>query len=147
VPLASRNVYEQQYQMHRFVTEQYHAPVAVNDIGWVSYGNDAYVLDLWGLAAPSVQAARASGRAEWMDTLVRSRGVELAMLYRHWFGNLPSSWRWVATRRLGGRPVTAAGRSVTFYATEPRAVPRLTALLTEFGRRLPPGVQLVLARR
>jgi hypothetical protein len=144
VPLASRNVYEQQFQMHRFVTEQYRAPVAVNDIGWVSYRNDQYVLDLWGLATPSVQAARATGGADWMETLARSRGVELAMLYRHWFPALPRNWRPVATLRLGGRPVTAAGDRVTFYATDPRAVPRLAALLTEFRRRLPPRVSLTL---
>jgi hypothetical protein len=144
VPLASRNVYEQQYQMHRFVTERYHAPVAVNDIGWVSYGNDAYVLDLWGLAAPSLRVARSSSRAQWMETLTRSRGVQLAMLYRHWFGELPSSWRLLGTLRLGSRPVTAAGDTVTFYATDPRAVPRLTALLRDFRRSLPPRVRLTL---
>ncbi|MBN1607896.1 MAG: hypothetical protein JW940_14760 [Polyangiaceae bacterium] len=145
VPFASRNVYEQQFQMHRFVTEDYRAPVAVNDIGWVSYKNDAYVLDLWGLAAPSAQAARSSGDAQWMETEAHSRGVRLAMLYSHWFPKLPRSWRAVATLRLSGRPVTVAGRSVTFYATDPSAVPRLTALLKQFRRRLPPRVRLTLA--
>jgi len=32
-PLGSRDIYQQQYQMHRFVTEYYNKPVAVNDLG------------------------------------------------------------------------------------------------------------------
>jgi hypothetical protein len=42
-PLAGRGVYEQQYQMHRFAVEFYKRPVAVNDLGWVSYRNPNYV--------------------------------------------------------------------------------------------------------
>ena len=36
IPIAANNIYEQQYSMHRFVTEYYQKPVAVNDIGFVS---------------------------------------------------------------------------------------------------------------
>lgn len=145
VPLASRNIYEQQYQMHRFVTERYRAPVAVNDIGWVGYRNEAYVLDLWGLASPSVQTARMSGDAQWMSVLARSHGVKLVMIYTHWFDKLPSSWRAIATLHLGHRPVTAAGDTVTFYATDPSATQGLGELLAKFGRTLPPGVRLALS--
>jgi hypothetical protein len=35
--------------VHRFAVE-YSEPVAVIDLGWVTYRNDEYVLDLWGLA-------------------------------------------------------------------------------------------------
>lgn len=38
-PAACHNIYQQQFQMHRFVTEYYRGPVAVNDLGWVSYRN------------------------------------------------------------------------------------------------------------
>ncbi|MDX1696293.1 MAG: hypothetical protein R3208_21185, partial [Ketobacteraceae bacterium] len=48
VPIASNNIYQQQYQMHRFAVEYYNKPLAVNDLGYVSYNNDNYVLDLWG---------------------------------------------------------------------------------------------------
>jgi len=39
LPVASNNIYEQQYQMHRFVVDYYKRPVAVNDLGYVSYKN------------------------------------------------------------------------------------------------------------
>lgn len=35
-PIASRNIYEQQYQMHRFVVDYYRDAVAVNDLGFVA---------------------------------------------------------------------------------------------------------------
>jgi hypothetical protein len=54
-PFASRGIYERQFQMHRFATDFYKEPVAVNDVGWVSYNNDAFVLDLWGLGSEPVR--------------------------------------------------------------------------------------------
>ncbi|HEX8384591.1 MAG TPA: hypothetical protein VF576_00315, partial [Rubricoccaceae bacterium] len=50
-PSAARNVYEQQFQMARFVAEEWRRPVAVNDLGLVALRSPAYVLDLWGLAS------------------------------------------------------------------------------------------------
>ena len=63
-PDAASNVYQQQYQMHRFVADFYRKPVAVNDLGWVSYRRPAgvRVLDLWGLASPEASRAAAQGR-------------------------------------------------------------------------------------
>ena len=60
-PIASRGIYEQQYQMHRFVVDYWKKPVAVNDLGWVSYRNPNYVLDIWGLGSEEVRKLRASG--------------------------------------------------------------------------------------
>ncbi|HEY0341328.1 MAG TPA: hypothetical protein VGC34_11030, partial [Steroidobacteraceae bacterium] len=47
-PFATNNIYDQQYQMHRFATEFYREAVAVNDLGWVALRNPDYVLDLAG---------------------------------------------------------------------------------------------------
>ena len=40
LPRASNNIFGQQYQMHRFVTGFWQKPVAVNDLGWVSFHNN-----------------------------------------------------------------------------------------------------------
>ena len=60
-PLAARNVSLQQAQMARFAAEYWPDPVAVNDIGLVSYRDDDYVLDLWGLANAEARRARGGG--------------------------------------------------------------------------------------
>src|SRR5262249_29726849 len=59
-PASSRAIYEQNYQMHRFVADFYRRPVGVNDIGWVSYRNPNYVLDLWGLGSETARRKRAT---------------------------------------------------------------------------------------
>ena len=46
VPIASNNIYEQQFQMHRFIDGFYRGPVAINDLGLSSYHNPYPVLDL-----------------------------------------------------------------------------------------------------
>jgi hypothetical protein len=48
---ATTNIYEQQVQMARFLADYYpDEPVAINDIGAISYYTDARVIDLVGLA-------------------------------------------------------------------------------------------------
>ncbi len=61
-PPAMRNVYEQQYQMARFVRD--HCPpagVAVNDIGAVSWLSDCPVLDIVGLGTPASPSSSGTG--------------------------------------------------------------------------------------
>jgi hypothetical protein len=139
-PLGSNNIYEQQYQMHRFATEFYDGPVAVTDLGWVSFRNDHYVLDLFGLAHRSAVEARLRGDRAYMDELTRQYDVHLAMLYGVWYPDLPERWRPVAELRLGRQRLTPAASVVTFYALDAAAEPRIRSLLREFGETLPPGV-------
>ena len=82
-PIASEGHYDQQYQMHRFVTDFYKEPVAVNDLGWVSYGNNAFVLDLEGLGSESVRGLRAAHAfdAAHMAGLTSHYNVGLVMIY------------------------------------------------------------------
>lgn len=143
-PLGANNIYEQQYQMHRFATAYYGEPVAVNDLGWVSFRNDAYVLDLHGLA--NRRAAEAFGRGDpsYMELLAREYDVRVAMLHRSWFPKLPEGWKPVAEMRLGKRRVTTAGSLVTFYALDPAVERRVRSILPEFRATLPPGVELTI---
>lgn len=139
-PLGSNNIYEQQYQMHRFVTEFYQGPVAVTDLGWVSFRNDHYVLDLFGLAHPRAMEARLRGDDSYMDELTREYDIDFAMLYGVWYPDLPERWRPVGELRLEKQRLTPAESVVTFYSLDPAAEPQLRSLLREFGETLPPGV-------
>jgi hypothetical protein len=140
-PFATNNIYDQQYQMHRFVSDYYHEPVAVNDLGWVSLQNSSYVLDLAGLASQEALHARLDERGSaWMGRLALEHGVRLAMIYDGWFPDHPANWQRVGTLRFKQIRVTAAMSEVAFYATDTAAVPGIRAALADFQRTLPDRV-------
>jgi len=144
-PFASRNIYEQQFQMHRFIAEHWRASVAVNDVGWTSYRNDAYVLDLRGLASrEALMASRIDTSATWMDELARKHNVKLAMIYRDAFPAIPLTWAPVAELHLGTARVTAASSTVTFFALDTETIARAQQEASEFRRTLPAGVTMTL---
>ncbi|MCD4686874.1 MAG: hypothetical protein K8S97_13160 [Anaerolineae bacterium] len=141
---ATNNVYQQQYQMHRFATEFYQGPVAVNDLGWVAYRNDHYVLDLWGLGLHEAYEHRQrDDNPRWMDELAAEHDVQLAMIYMDWFDAIPDHWIPLAELRLGRIQVTAAGKVIVFYALDPAAVPRIQTALDAFAADLPATAELI----
>jgi hypothetical protein len=145
IPGASSNIYRQQYQMHRFVTEFWRAPVAVNDLGWVSYRNDEYVLDLWGLASEDALRRRLRGDdPNWLDDTTREHDVKLAMIYDDWFPVRPAGWIAIAELTLEETLISASRPTVMFYALDPEAAERAGPLLEQFRASLPPGVRLTL---
>lgn len=142
IPGAASNVYEQHYQMHRFATQFYGKPVALNDLGYVAYQNPAYVLDLHGLAsleALKMRKTRTDG--DWIPPLTERYGVKLAMIYNAWFvGRIPPSWIKLGELKLGRSRVTISEDAVAFYALSPEEVPVAQAALEKFAASLPPGV-------
>jgi hypothetical protein len=147
-PAAARNVYEQQWQMHRFVTEFFPRAVAVNDLGAVSYRNDRFVLDLWGLGSEEVRKLRKEDQltAKEIDGLVQRRGVPLAMIYDGWFPNaIPADWKAVA--RLTTSQVVSADTTVTFYVTRPAYEREIVPALRRFAADLPKGAKLSIVEK
>jgi hypothetical protein len=143
---AANNIYEQQYQMHRFVSQFYKQPVAVNDLGWVAYRNDQYVLDLWGLGSEQARAIHqklpdpAAKRAH-VEALVNAKDVRLAILYENRLSDLiPGSWRPLARMHLGHARISAGGSTVTFFATELAEATEIACQLAAFAKTLPPSV-------
>jgi len=151
-PLASNNIYEQQYQMHRFAVDYYKKPVAVNDLGYVAYKNDNYVLDLWGLASlEALKYRKAKIKSDWMDVLSKKHGVQLAMIYDRWFPNIPKSWLKAGELYLGKEKFSPAESVVSFYVInlpEGKAGKKIfgevSFLLREFRKTLPKGVKLIM---
>jgi hypothetical protein len=138
-PLAANNVYTQQYQMHRFITEVYQRPVAVNDLGWASYRNDDYVLDLWGLGSSEARKLRKTEKnAQWMDALAAEKNIELIMIYHNaaWFKEVPDNWIKVAELDNGGPKITA-WYAVSFFVRDANHKALLTPMLKEFSLTLP----------
>jgi hypothetical protein len=142
-PLAARNIYRQQFQMHRFATEFLRAPVAVNDLGRVAYQNPRYVLDLFGLASEEARLARQTNNPQLLAALADRKGVTVAMVYRAWFTRLvPPEWAPVARLRLAGKKVSAAEAEVSFYAIRPTELASIAAVLEAFRAALPAGATL-----
>jgi len=145
---SARSVHLQQAQMARLIHLLPGEPVAVNDIGWPSWRNDAYVLDLWGLAAPEARDLRLrSGRGdpvgEWAARLAAERGIRYAMIYEHWIREgIGSHWLAVATLKLDGRAGLVGGDTVKISATDPAFEAPLRAALRELKRELPSGAIL-----
>lgn len=144
IPLASNNIYEQQYQMHRFVVDYYKRPVAVNDLGYVAYKNNNYVLDLWGLGSKQALDLRAaSNDGIWMRELAEDRNVGLVMIYDDWFKQQPPEWVRIGELQLGHKRITPAESKVAFYATSREAVAEIQRNLSKFAESLPDGVRFV----
>jgi hypothetical protein len=131
--------------MHRFATQFMPYPVAVNDLGYVSYGNDLYVLDLWGLGNDEARRMTHStdGPAPGdLALLAARRGVVFAMLYSEWFQNgLPAQWCRMARMTTLPR-VTAGGDTVDFYLIDPHYHAEMAATLDRFALQLPAGTRL-----
>jgi hypothetical protein len=146
VPFYSNNIYEQQLQMHRFVNDFYRAPVAVNDLGLVSYHNPNFVLDLGGLASEEARNLR-SGDADADDyrAFVAKNGVHVVIIYDEWFEDqIPASWVKVASMDLSRERVSSNQKEVQFYATDAPTVSKVRPELQSFSKSLPPGVRLTI---
>jgi hypothetical protein len=138
-PFASQNIYEQQFQMRRFALDFYKRPVAVNDLGLVSYGNDNYVLDLWGLGSEKVRRFRTSGNygLQQIRQLTEDYRVGLVMIYEPWYaGRMPRSWRKVAV--LHTPQLTALMPDVSFFVTPDGDRAAVLDALKKLNAVLPP---------
>jgi len=139
-PLAARNIALQQHETHRFVAECWRKPVAVNDLGWVSFRNDAYVLDLWGLGSEEARKARAGNAPGWVGRLVTEHGVEAAILYPDWFPGLPPEWVRLGVIGYTERSVTPYAPAATVFATRPEAAEALRTCLRQLSDSGPAGL-------
>lgn len=143
MPRASANVYQQQYQMARFLRTYYQgAAVAVNDIGAVSYYADLHLLDLWGLGSNEVAQSKLTGRYSrpHIDQFSRHRRVKIAILYDAWYRPaLPTHWVRTGTWTIPEN-VVCGDPTVSFYAVDPAEAPQLLRHLQQFGASLPTEV-------
>jgi len=138
-PVAANNIYEQQYQIRRFLTEFYQKPLAINDIGLPSFRNDVYVLDIWGLASKAALENRLKKRSNhWMNALAAQHHVDLAVVYET--DSLPDNWIPLAEWTLSRRRITPAFDTVTVFSLNPDQIPVQKKRLSRFSETLPPGV-------
>ncbi len=148
-PEASRKIFEQPYQMGKFVGQFYRGQsVAVNDIGAVSYFGAPRLMDLWGIGSIDVARERVKGylSQSQIAQLTIARNTKIAILYADAFKNgsfaregLPSQWKVVGTW-TDTDTVFSDGATVTFFAVDPAEEVRLINALRHFASQLPPAV-------
>ena len=111
IPAFARKEFLGSYQVHQFVTEFYRRPVAVDQLGYVNYLNPDYVLDLSGLGSEAARRAHAGGDSpDWMNGLLASHNVDLAIIDTDIGVNVPASWIRVGELYPGNSP-SNRGRS------------------------------------
>jgi hypothetical protein len=142
VTRATHEIYAQQYQMATFLREYYpHAPVAVNDIGLVSWLAPVHVVDLLGLASPEVADARRHGANDraFYERLLTREGVVVACVYERYFAQpdiIPATWHRVARWGIGYH-IAVGDDVVSFFARSDEDARRLASALEQFAARLP----------
>jgi hypothetical protein len=148
IPHHTRTVYEQQYQMGRFL-ETYYPGVAIaaNDIGNIAYFSNHEILDLAGLATVEVTdlLARNAFTTDAIRRLAQRYGIQIAVAYPTWFTGsrrLPPEWIPVETWTLDESHADAlGGLEVMFYAVQPEQAGPLAARLKAYAPELPNTVE------
>jgi len=143
-----RAIHLQQARMARFAQEYVKAPVAVNDLGRVAWGNPDYVLDIWGLAFAEARRLRFGPAAPadgWAGLLATAHGVKAAMIFDKWFASaVGPDWVRLATLSVT-RPKGAIGDwKVAIYATDAANAAALRDRLVAFAPTLPGEAVLTL---
>lgn len=146
--LATRNIYEQQYQFARFLQEHYpNQAIALNDIGTSSFFPDIRVIDLYGLGSTKVAALKKKNafRQANIDALASEYKVPVAIIYDSWFrryGGMPKSWVRVGKWKIQNN-VICGGDTISFYATSPTQAKILEKKLKAFAQKLPKRVKVL----
>ena len=139
-PIASNNIYEQQYQMGLFLNRFYTGEtVMVNDIGCVNYLADIVCVDKWGIGTLEIGEALLNGSmsATWLQNLAAERGVKIAVVYADKY--IPADWEEVGNWTIRHN-VVAHGSTVTFFVVMPSERDRLINNLVLFSSSLPDDV-------
>ncbi|MBM3332991.1 hypothetical protein FJY68_14295 [candidate division WOR-3 bacterium] len=140
-PQATKNLFDQQYQMGLFLNTYYrNKPVAVNDIGAVAFLADARLLDLFGLGsmAPARLKRQHLYGSQHLDSLAREEGVVVAVVPPGWYSN--RKWREVGLWRIANNVVNVDS-TVSICAVDSSAVEELVENLRAFADQLPKDVK------
>jgi len=141
IPAATRDIYSQQVQMRRLLDDSHFDRVAVNDIGYISFHNRDYVLDLWGLGKFEIWNMRNGHKSGWLK-IVSDHDINLVMINHDWFlpPIIPENWILMGTltRKMSPFFLNPLGSStVDIYATTPAAAKLLTPVIDRWRQGLP----------
>ncbi len=141
-PWAAREIGLQQLETARFVRDYWQAPIAVNDVGAVSYYGGQTTVDVWGLADQAARHGRMAAAQGWLNTVVSQARVDLVAIYPEWFpGEIPTQWVEVAVYSSPAR-VSTSSPDVHYFATSQRALDSACRAVTSFSRATLPSTRM-----
>jgi len=135
-PIASNNIYEQQYQMGLFLNRFYTGDaVLINDIGCANYLSDIVCIDKWGIGTLEIGQSLLNGSmsADVLRTIAVERNVKVAILYADGF--IPEEWEEVGRWTIRNNVVTF-NSTVSFFAVTASDRDRLIDSLVLFSSGL-----------
>lgn len=144
-PIASKNIYEQQYQMSLFIREFYNGQtIAANDVGAINYFADIRCIDLWGLANIEIAKLKYKNMYNTSEIMriAKENNVKIAIVYDSWFqkyGGMPSSWFKAGEWMLVDN-VICGDSKVSFYAVDTTSKATLLKNLKIFSKKLPKDI-------
>jgi hypothetical protein len=147
-PQHSSNIYEQQYQMSKFIGQYYKGRnIALNDIGAVNYYNDIKCVDLAGLSTLEVSKLKNQYRFinYEINRLCLDKNTEIAILYDSWFifdeeSVIPPEWRNVGSWTISNNFV-CGDTTISFYSIREEVPGTLIRNLQTFSPQLPEVVK------
>ena len=139
------NIYEQQYQMGQFVKKYYNnTPIAMGDIGAISFYAQGKSLDLEGLGNLEMAKARKYNyrTPEFYYDQCKKNNVRIAIVFdRAYPWQLLQRWYKVAIWQIPNN-VACYSDVVSFYAMDSTGGPELKGNLQAFQPNLPADVQV-----
>ncbi len=147
---ATKNIYEQQYQMGLFIRKFYEGrAIAVNDIGAICYLSDIKLLDLWGISDLDIAKLiiDKNYNADQVHKLARVKDVKIAIAYDwalkdcdpHSAYGIPPQWTRVGQWTIQEN-IVCSDNNVSFYAVDPSESNVLLRNLKMFSHQLPKDV-------
>jgi hypothetical protein len=83
--------------------------------------------------------------AETYRDFVESNNVHLVIVYDECFpGEIPGTWKKLASMHISRTKVSAAYPEVQFYVTDPQAADKLLPELEDFSKSLPPRERMTI---
>ena len=152
IPLATQNIYQQQYQAGRFLAGAYNGQVvAVNDLGAVNFLADLHCIDLMGLGDIEVARFRlANHRLSRQEAarLTRDRKARIVVTYDSWYSDpdgvttdgLPPEWGEPVARWTIPSCVVCGDPTVSIYGMTDADRDTLAVRLRAFESQLPAAV-------
>jgi hypothetical protein len=150
-PLACKNIYEQQFQMAKFINLYYpKSTVAINDIGAITFFNDdVNIIDIVGLANARVYKLLSSNNynSETLHQLCKENNADIAMLYERWtvlygINEIPKEWVKICEWRLPYN-IVCGDNTVSFFVIHETEKNNMRQKMSKFIKELPFSIQVI----